>query len=189
MESSINLKLIYFAVPEVSRFTPWRDMAETKANEIGYVRYGNKMFDLSIGEFQMKPSFVENLEKDLIKYGQLSFSDCLVNPKYSPTERRSIRIERLSSLKWQIRYLELFYNICSRKFSYISFNSEKHRKLFFAAAYNFGYYSDPKFIVRHIETKTFRSNVSPKVPLSYAYSAYCFYEDFACYFEERAANF
>lgn len=48
--------------PELIRWTAFKDFFETTALELLYVKKGKTYADFSIGHFQIKPSFVEQLE-------------------------------------------------------------------------------------------------------------------------------
>lgn len=87
--------------PEVSQYSRLSDSAETGMLKLLYVQRG--LSDFSVGLFQMKPSFIENLEKEVLQDEELLrlFPDV---PVKQETERknRSERIKRLSLLDWQV---------------------------------------------------------------------------------------
>ena len=58
--------------PEVLRYSIFKNYFETKGLELIYTKYGKKYADFSVGYFQMKPSFVESLEKHVPKTDGLS---------------------------------------------------------------------------------------------------------------------
>ena len=60
--------------PEMVRYSKYRDFLETKFLEILYIQYGKQYADFSIGKFQMKPSFIEEMET-YIKIDQTSLKD------------------------------------------------------------------------------------------------------------------
>ncbi len=53
---------ISIVLPELIRWNALQDIMETTALELLYVEKGKDGADFSIGYFQMKPSFIENLE-------------------------------------------------------------------------------------------------------------------------------
>jgi hypothetical protein len=60
-----NMPVLSIVFPEIIRYNAFKDFLETKTLEWLYVEYGKDKADFSIGLFQMKPSFVEKLEKYL----------------------------------------------------------------------------------------------------------------------------
>ena len=58
--------------PELIRYSLVMDLLETSAVELGYVKYGAGFTDFSIGQFQMKPSFIEHLEQYVCAHKELS---------------------------------------------------------------------------------------------------------------------
>ena len=109
--------------PEMQLYSYPRDVAESAA-DYGTAITGGRLFDFSIGIFQMKPSFVEKLEKAWMRSGLhdeygLSF-DISDNAKV-----RSERIERMKVPEWQALYLGLFLRLLYH--SYGSHNSDGER--------------------------------------------------------------
>lgn len=126
--------------PELIRYNRFRDFAETTALEVLYIQYGKKTADFSIGRFQIKPSFVEELEK-------LASSDSLLNKQfykiiqYNTTDTiniRKIRLERLKSESWQFIYLVAFTRIAQRVYSDYLGKSEITDLRLLSSAYNRG---------------------------------------------------
>ena len=61
--------------PELLKYTLYQDLLETTALELIYTSYGKSYADFSIGYFQMKPSFIEDLEAETLKYSDLKSKD------------------------------------------------------------------------------------------------------------------
>ena len=93
--------------PELVRYNFWQDMAEVSAVENGYIPHGTEGCDYSIGRFQMKPSFIEDLERRWMRSGLadrygLSFDT-------ADTEAaRQARFDRLCSEDGQAVYLAVY---------------------------------------------------------------------------------
>lgn len=109
--------------PEIERFWAPFDFVETSVNYITS-SFGGKDIELSIGVFQMKPSFVEKLEKAwtdsrFADYYQLRFDTS------DNAETRSKRIDRMSTEEWQVIYLAMFVRMMYS--SYGSFNEAGER--------------------------------------------------------------
>lgn len=126
--------------PELIRYSYFKDFFETTALELVYVKYGAKYADFSIGRFQMKPSFAEQVEayceNDSLlskKYRILSYSGFLSSDK-----KRLQRISRLKSTNWQLVYLNCFINIVETKFTEIVWKNESEKVKFYASVYNCG---------------------------------------------------
>ena len=54
--------------PELIRYSKLQDVIESNDLKVLYVQFGDTYSNFSIGRFQMKPSFCEQLEKDYNKY-------------------------------------------------------------------------------------------------------------------------
>jgi len=76
------------------------------------VQGGADYANFSIGYFQMKPSFVEQLEEFIQADSLLrrKYRDCLF---IKPQERaaRVTRVDRLITIEWQIKYLEILKSL------------------------------------------------------------------------------
>jgi hypothetical protein len=115
-----------------------------------YVQNGTKYGDFSLGIFQMKPSFVEDLEVYVSKNSKLkkAFSKILFNDKNS-SYARSTRLNRLATFDWQLLYLTVFCNIVKDRFSSIKFSNIKDKLKFYATAYNCGFGRSKEDILKH----------------------------------------
>jgi len=133
--------LFAIVAPEISQFSYLQDKAETYALKVFYVQNGKDYSDFSIGLFQMKPSFIESLENYISANTELKnkFQKFLFT---KPDERqaRVERIERLSSLQWQIEYLALFCVVVNHKFMNATFSTDEKKLRFYANAYNSGFH-------------------------------------------------
>lgn len=121
--------------PELQRYSAVRDVAETAAN-FGFCLIGEDGPDYSIGVFQMRPSFVEALEKAWIGSGlaeeyNISFdvSDTL--------SAKSRRIGRMSSDSWQAVYVGIFIIMLYHSYILAPLPIEDQVRMS-AAAYNRG---------------------------------------------------
>lgn len=95
--------------PEMQLYSGIRDAAEATADYGSYVS-GVGSFDFSIGIFQMKPSFVEKLEKawtgsSLAGVYGLSFDTS------DTSSARHSRLARMGVAEWQVIYLALFLRL------------------------------------------------------------------------------
>ena len=133
--------------PELLRFSSIKKNIEDPIAKALYTIHGSKVSDYSSGLFQMKPSFIEKLEKEIIKYPELgSFFFISEYPdSLSQKEQRSLRFERITDLKWQIDYL-----ICFTKLLDLSLMNHDDEELntiegkikIYSLAYNSGHWYD-----------------------------------------------
>ena len=163
--------LISVVFPEIVRYSLIRDLLETKSLEIGYVSKGSEFVDFSIGRFQMKPSFMESIESVIKSSSKLlaQYHNIINYESTSKKEVRKERINRLKSFKWQLRYLEAFYDITLERNSFLQSKSMQYKVRYLATAYNHGFLSDKKEIEHWMEQKNYPWGTDVKGE-QYAYS-------------------
>jgi len=105
-----EVKAIVF--PELIRYNSIQDKIETFALESLYIQEGRTYANFSIGRFQIKPSFAENIEIDVIKmFGK---SELTTSLKVSAAdtaqndEARGARLKRIKDNETQLAYVCLF---------------------------------------------------------------------------------
>ncbi len=125
--------------PEMIRWSAFRDFFETKSLETLYVFGGKSAADFSIGHFQMKPSFIENLETYVAENPSFKDYNYIIPAQNSDEERRSERVKRLKQLKWQLRYAHVYWAVAHDLFKNKTFKTPSERVRFFATAYNYGF--------------------------------------------------
>jgi len=147
---------IAIAFPELLRYNPLQDAMETSANKLLYKNLGSDYSEFSIGAFQMKPSFVEHLEKTILadKEKYKDFEAIAIYGVVEESEKRGERVRRLESWSWQLRYLACFQYIMKKSFA-ISFENEDEKLRFFATAYNCGYWKTEAQIRKMMKLNTF----------------------------------
>ena len=121
--------------PELIRYSMWQDQIERAAVNGLYVSKGREGADFSIGRFQMKPSFAENVEQawnasSLAQEYGFSFNMADNN------EARRSRIRRLSTMQGQCRYLAIFIRLQQQRHPLLSQLSLKKQVRLLATAYN-----------------------------------------------------
>ena len=122
--------------PEVSQYSQMSDAAETFALYTLYVQ--GRVSDFSIGVFQMKPSFAVSIEEEVKKCDYLKKYRKLIIHKSNERLVRCERVERLSSLDWQILYLCAFVEIAQVKTSDMDFSNIEEKLKYWATLYNAG---------------------------------------------------
>ena len=141
-KSKYRREILSIGFPEAIRWNEFQDMIEIAIDETLYVKKGSDCADFSIGYFQMKPSFVENLEKYVVEYELFKSNpeskEIILNDK-TESKNRLNRINRLNSLEWQLVYLQIYWVVANHKFRDLIFSNEEERLSFYASAYNFGF--------------------------------------------------
>lgn len=132
--------LLSIIFPELIRYSRFSDFFETTALEVAYTTYGKKAANYSIGFFQQRPSFIEDLETHTLnnpslgKYKSINqFPD-----KATLQQKRKIRLKRLAYTTWQIYYLHTAIQYGLLRFSSKHFQNKEHLVTFFASYYNYG---------------------------------------------------
>jgi hypothetical protein len=133
--------LFGIVAPELTQYHHLSDRLECYSLKVLYVQGGRSYADFSVGFFQMKPSFVEQMEDSLRLRTALHerFGACLLAAPGSRAARVE-RIRRLSQLEWQLHYLSLFCALVEARFGDRPFASGEERLRFHAAAYNAGFH-------------------------------------------------
>lgn len=131
--------LFSIVAPEISQYSYLRNKVETQSLLVLYVQGGSAYANFSIGYFQMKPSFAESIETQIASQPHLkdSFSNLTIHAN-NVEEKRAIRVNRLSSFKWQVEYLAAFYELAIEKYN-LQHRSLSHEEIMtLAACYNVG---------------------------------------------------
>lgn len=108
--------------PETERYRKLQDLMETAANYGSYITNG-KGPDYSIGIFQMKPSFVEELEKAWMRSGLARKYELWFDTDDTATARR-IRISRMRKEEWQVIYAGVFLRLLYSSYGSYDKNGE-----------------------------------------------------------------
>lgn len=131
-----QLMAISIVAPEITQFSIVYDFFELRTLYILYRNTGKSNF--SVGYFQMKPSFIEDMEAYIKKDKILKYKYKSLLPSGTEKEKREFRLNNLSSLKGQLRYLELFIDIAKLKTENIKFTDTKSKLKYWATLYNSG---------------------------------------------------
>lgn len=176
-DPAFSLAIVF---PEIIRFSAISDYIETKALEVLYVQYGHDYADFSIGRFQMKPSFAEQIEEDIIRYNLTKVSPSLsvIHPKINDNPHlRKERILRLKDEYFQIKYLEAFILIMQKRYPEIISKPVEDQLVFYATAYNSGYRKGEKQISKESTRKYFYIGLTePEKKFSYSQIAVEYYK-------------
>ena len=126
--------------PELIRYSMWQDEIERAAVNGLYVSKGREGANFSIGRFQMKPSFAEDVEQEwnaspLAKEYGFSFNLADNN------EARRSRVRRLSDIQGQCRYLAIFIRLQQLRHPRLLQLTQTEQVRFLATAYNRSFFA------------------------------------------------
>jgi|WetSurSiteA1Bulk_404760.scaffolds.fasta_scaffold05654_3 hypothetical protein len=145
--------------PEVIRYSAIRDALEMQGLFSLYVQYGQKYANFSVGRFQMKPSFAEQVEKDAaMLQGGYRLPLRLIDFTDTPGARLN-RAKRLSSPEWQLIYLMWYIEIMDSRYGLLFQPNDPEKLKFYAAAYNCGYSKPESFIRQKMKECHFHTAV------------------------------
>jgi len=168
-EMRIALSVVF---PEIIRFSFLQDKIQLRALKVLYVQYGRKYANFSVGHFQMKPSFIEQIEADWNRLSSAEEKAALGIASFDPgdtSEARKNRVLRLDETRWQVDYLRLFMAIMRKRYGNVTFSSVEDRLRFYATAYNAGYSGGAERLRRRMEESHFHLELfSPKRTYNYA---------------------
>jgi hypothetical protein len=153
-------QILSIAFPEILRYDSYSDYLETSSNRILYVNKGKEASDFSTGYFQMKPSFLENLENYVANTEDLKTYQWVLIQQKDEKEARKERINRLANLQWQLRYLKVFWFVAEYKYQNINFKTTEEKIRFYATAYNYGFTKPENEITKYQSAKKFPSGES-----------------------------
>ena len=143
MSDDVADMAIAIVAPEISQYSSVTNFAQQRSLSLSYILYGRG--DFSVGRFQMKPSFAEAVEKTVASdrelktlHPKLYFVVAEDADEMTLREQRHDRLERLSSLEWQCRYLAAFISIVEKQTGSMTFSSEEERLRYWATLYNAG---------------------------------------------------
>jgi hypothetical protein len=156
-ECGLPAPMVYAVVaPEIAQFNAFSNVFETLSLKLMYVQKGSGFFDFSIGVFQMKPSFVESLERYVAAnaVSGVNASEIIIHEQ-DPLKQRAERIRRLESEEWQYRYLQLFLKIVTLRIGNQMPVNEGEKLSVLATAYNAGFLKDIPQLRKHMRYSYF----------------------------------
>ncbi|MFT7613154.1 MAG: hypothetical protein ACI9J3_002124 [Parvicellaceae bacterium] len=139
--------ILAIGLPEACRYSAFSDEVETSALTYFNLNDSTSLFDFSIGEFQMKPSFAKRIELLASSYTGLEDFQNVFN--YSGNAKQE-RLERLAESNWQIKYICCMVTYLNLKHDLGPNNIE-----FLSAAYNYGFESSKSEIIKWQSAKAF----------------------------------
>lgn len=176
---NVNQKaLMAIVFPELIRYDKVYDAIEITSLKFLYIQRGSLYNDFSVGYFQMKPSFAEQVESDASAILDISFLRKIgfygLSKKYETINDREQRLIRITNLEDQLKYLIVFYKLCENKFKNHKFQNESEKLKFYATAYNSGYYKSEATLRKSQQSKLFYIG-KLKTSDTYNYANICAY--------------
>lgn len=154
--------------PELIRYSALRDRIEISLLQTLYINLGEEYADFSVGQFQMKPSFAEQVREKAGSSGDRKIRKMFRSRSYfgSPLEYRESIVSDLEDINSQMNYLISFIRICETRFRR-KWGNANDKLRFFATAYNCGLDKDAGYIESMSQKKYFSTKLVPAVTYSY----------------------
>ncbi len=176
-------ELLAIVYPEILRHSASQDTFETQIMQALYIPYGTEEADFSLGYFQMKASFCEQIEQYLQKEKVL-FPHFQPLYQYQNTDSviiRSKRLERMLDPAWSLQYLQAFYQIVLYRFPHLRNLPPEERIRFLATAYNRGFLCSEAEIKRFYSIKLYPYGAGKLKKYYYGKRNFCSYSELAVY--------
>lgn len=154
-----RLMAMAIVAPEISQFSSVTDFMEMRSLFVTYRNFGRG--DFSVGLFQMKPSFIESLEKEINSDTVLKKRYAEMLPSGDAKGIRTTRLKRLGKLEWQLKYLEVFIEVVKQKTKKLKFKNNREKLRYWATLYNSGFNSSPERVAA-MQKKTYFPHSSKK---------------------------
>lgn len=146
--------------PELLRYSRLQDGLEKAMVQTLYVQAGSAKGDFSIGMFQMKPSFAEEVEEAWM-HSPLRQKYKLYFDRQPNRFSRSQRIERLGDEGWQCVYLALFVRLMFLREPLLRELPAKERVCLLATAYNYSFTAPLDTLRRWQSRRSFHFDLLP----------------------------
>lgn len=155
--------------PELVRYSALLDRIEISLLKTLYINIGEDYADFSIGPFQMKPSFAEQVNERAESINNRKIRNQFHSRGSFKSSRlfRMAVVEDLEDLKSQFNYLIAFIKIC--EFSYPeNWKDETEKLRFFATVYNCGLDKSREFVEMMSDKKYFSTKLVKSETYSYS---------------------
>ena len=179
-EYNVDINLVLSIMfPELVRYNKLKDQIEISINKMFYISGGVESSDLSIGILQMKPSFIKRLSNSK----KLDFYDNLfIYPEnFSNKDIRSLIIDRLQNIDYQLKYLAYFISIINDS-NQFKFQNEYDKIKYYATAYNSGAWYNKSNNEKLSKKKTYPYGPNNNEIKQYSYS------DISLYYYQNILN-
>lgn len=157
--------------PEQLRFSRMQDCIEQTALFGLYIICGKEKVNFSIGPFQMKPSFVEQVETAWMA-SPLRHTYRLYFDLTDSREQRKHRLARISDERWQCVYLAIFVRLMDEREPSLKELPSEERIRLLATAYNMSFSASLEELQQSKHRKTFHTDfITSRKTRYYEYTA------------------
>ncbi|MCR4583890.1 MAG: hypothetical protein K5764_10135 [Prevotella sp.] len=159
--------------PELIRYSMWKDEIELTAVNGLYVSGGTAGANFSVGRFQMRPSFAEEVETAWNRSPLARQYGFVFNLQQNSEARRS-RIRRLATMEGQCRYLAIFIRLQLLRHAQLRNLAASEQVRALAAIYNGSFTASWSAVLRSQHESHFHTDVIPT-----SFTQYYCYADIA----------
>lgn len=176
-------ELASIAFPELIRYSAFKDFFETQAVQQLYIESGAEYANFSIGKFQMRPSFLAQMEEVAQAYPAIQARHAWVlQREASAKEQRRKRVSQLSSPLGQIKALCVFYELALARYPELAPYPAAKRVRYLAVLYNHGFVEELEELQPWLQRRSFPYGWKHSPEHQHPYSA------IAQYFYEQSAK-
>lgn len=155
VDASVAVAIVF---PELVRYSMWQDEIETAVVNNLYIAGGKQHANFSIGRFQMKPSFAEDVDNEW-NHSPLAQEFDFVFDTHDTSNARKNRIKRLSTIEGQVRYLAIFIRLQQLRHPRLLKLPKAEQVRYLATAYNRSYTASWDDILRMEKEKHFHTDI------------------------------
>jgi hypothetical protein len=155
--------------PELVRYSALLDKMEITMLKTLYRNLGEEYANFSIGVFQVKPSFAEDIQTRVFS-GTDKELKSLFRKKSTFPDKRSYRASVIADLEnpqTELNYIIAFYKICNKRFK-DSWSDNVSKVRFLATAYNTGFLKNARDVESMYNKKFFNTKLFKTENYSYA---------------------
>lgn len=152
--------------PELLRYSHFQNSLEQTALRMLYLKGGTQVANYSIGVFQMKPSFAEEVETAWMK-NPMRHTYKLYFDLMETKETRRQRINRLENEEWQCVYLAIFVRLLLEREPFLMRMNAHERVKLLATAYNRSFTASLDEWKKWQNQKTFHLDLLPSSQTEY----------------------
>lgn len=162
--------------PELVRYSALRDKMEITMLKTLYRNLGDDYANFSIGFFQIKPAFAEEIHERVFAGSDKDLKALFRKRASFPNKRlyRASIISDLENTETELNYVIAFYRICEKRFG-DEWPDKESKIRFFATAYNTGRLSNENEIKAMSDKKFFNTKLFKTENYSYADVAFFWY--------------
>jgi len=165
--------------PELVRYSALRDKVEITMLKTLYRNLGDDYANFSIGVFQVKPAFAEEIHERVFAGTDRELKSLFRKRSSFPNKRlyRASIISDLENPETELNYVIAFYRLCEKRFGN-EWPDKESKIRFLATAYNTGQLNNKKDVETMYDKKYFNTKLFKTENYSYADVALYWYTNF-----------